>query len=217
MRAPLALLAVIAAVPSLCCAEGGSAGARAATWVVWMKPRLTIQPRAGWIYDGPPDAGFTAVHSSIGPFVGGAINFRFLPRRVYSPRTHRPAVRGVDFLVWLQHHPLLRVGRIYRVRLGNLVGKVLDGRVIAADKRARADGYCGETSSQRPCVPVTADPDIEGSISWALEPAPGEVFRIIEIETNQGALAIEISTYKDADQFKLAAMGVLSTLHQTRR
>jgi hypothetical protein len=123
----------------------------------------------------------------------------------------------VDFLVWLQHHPLLQVGRIFRVRLGSVIGRGVDGWVRAQDPRAYRDGYCGETLSAASCVPVTADPNIEGYVSWALEPAPGEAFRIIEIRTNRGALAIEIATYKrdDSEALTAAAMRLLSTLRQT--
>jgi hypothetical protein len=208
MRASLTLLVAIAVGVSFCSAAStGSASPRPKVWVVWKKPRLTLQPRRGWRYESGP-----SVTRWIGHDFGG-IYFQVLPRRVYSPRTHRPAIRSVDFLVWLQHHPLLRAGHIYRVRLGNVVARVLDGRVVAADDRAYADGYCGETMSQAPCVPLTADPNIEGYVSWALE--PGDLFRIIEIETNRGSLAIEIDPpEKAADEFKLSAMGVLSTLHQ---
>jgi len=71
--------------------------------------------------------------------------------------------------------------------------------------------------SKAPCVPVTADPNEEGYVSWALEPAAGEIFRIIEIQTNRGSLVIEIGTSKGANQFMASAMDVLSTLQQNKR
>ena len=53
-------------------------------------------------------------------------------------------------------------------------------------------------------------------VSWRLDPAPGELFRIIEIETSRGSLAIEMGATKGAFDFKRSAMGILSTLHMTR-
>jgi hypothetical protein len=50
-------------------------------------------------------------------------------------------------------------------------------------------------------------------VSWAL--APGQLFRIIEIETNRGSLAIEIHPVTEA--FKPLAIGVLSMLDHTTR
>jgi hypothetical protein len=110
MRASVALVVAIGVVASLShVAAAGSAAHGRESWVVWKNPRLTLPPLAGWGFF-PPVVGFGGVYRLGNDPPDGEIAFRVLARRVYSPRTHKPAIRRVDFLVWLQHHPLLQVG-----------------------------------------------------------------------------------------------------------
>ncbi len=175
--------------------------------VVWNHPVLTLEFLPGWkfLFEDP------RTHVLIrDEYSGDGVYFHALPRSVYDPGKNRGVVLHGDFLAWLQRHPFLRVGRIQQLRLGRFVATAIDGRVKHTDPDARDEGFCGESMSQGPCVPITVDQNAEGFVSFQL--GPGEIFRIVKVKTPSRSVVIEIATFGKAQPFIPAAMRLLRTL-----
>jgi hypothetical protein len=175
--------------------------------VVWKHPVLTLLLSPPWRFMWEDPRTHTLIrnpdYTDRLPWSKDQLIFHALPHRVYDPAKNRGVVLHGDFLLWLQRHPFLRVGRIQHLRLGKFVATAVDGKVKHATQE------CGESMSHFPCVPITVDPDPEGFVSFSLE--PGEIFRIIEARTPGRSVVMEIAT-KKPQPFQGAAMRLLRTL-----
>jgi hypothetical protein len=175
--------------------------------IVWTHPVLTLDLTTGWkfLFDDPQTHALIRNERRY-----DGVYFHALPRSVYDPRKNRGVALHSDFLAWLRQHPFLQVGRIHQLKLGKFVATAIDGRVRRADPDALDQGFCGESNSRGPCVPITVDQNAEGYVGFALD--PGEIFRIIKVKTRRRAVVVEIATSGKVHSFIPLAMRLLRTL-----
>jgi Tol biopolymer transport system component len=167
-------------------------------------PGLTILVPLGWAFSG---GGYP---SSLGPerFDGRGVSLLRPPSTVYDPGRHRGVRLHTSFLEWIVKHPHLKTTTIKNIRLADFPGQMVDGHVRSADAGAYDNGFCGETMSASPCVPLTADQSPEGYVTLAL--APRATFRFIALRLpHRRKLLIELD---GNGAFIRTAMNVLGTL-----
>jgi hypothetical protein len=174
-------------------------------------PGLTIRLPHGWTFS--PNYWSPELHthfSGLGLISQSGPSFGFLkpPAIVFDHRSHRAVRLGTTFLEWLATHPLLKTTAVKNIRVAGLPAQMVDGQVRSADFRAYNLGFCGETNSASPCVPLTADKDSEGYVTLSL--SPRETFRFITVFLPHGRkLLIQID---DTGGALRRAMNTLSTL-----
>jgi hypothetical protein len=128
-----------------------------------------------------------------GPFPAGAgrIDFYEAPDSAWDAATSRPTGFPSDLARFLARNPYVKVVRSGAVRLGRFSAQQID--VVAGNKTDRMAfdaGYCGETLSPSPCIPISADKGEEGFVSLALD--AGAQTRLIDLKTSAGRVIIEV-------------------------
>jgi Tol biopolymer transport system component len=174
-------------------------------------PGLTILVPAGWSLQA--NYWHPALHThttSLGPDAasdGRGLLFLKPPGVVFDPKKHRAVRLRTTFLAWILTHPHLKTTAIKNVRLAGFPAQMVDGRVRSADSLAFNKAFCGETMSQSPCVPLTANKDNEGYVTLAL--APHASFRFISVRLPHGRKLLILT---DGGRAAKAAMKILGTL-----
>jgi Tol biopolymer transport system component len=175
-------------------------------------PGLTIRVPVGWdiyaSYWQPALHSYSSSLSSGTADTDSSIVFVKPPRVVLDPRRHRGVRLRTTFLEWIVTHPHLKTTAIKNIRLAGFPAQMVDGRVRSADSPAYYKGFCGETMSQSPCVPLTADKGPEGFVTLSLYPR--ETFRVITARLPRGRKLLIL--IHDRRTFAKTAMKVLGTL-----
>ena len=96
-----------------------------------------------------------------------------------------------DLTAHLAKSPYVTVLDLRTVNLGGVDANQVDLLVNRGDPNARHADMCGEEFIRDvPCLPVTADPNDEGYVSWHL--TPGNFYRLIDVSAPSGRIIVSI-------------------------
>lgn len=171
-------------------------------------PRLSVFVTEPAVYEGP---WLDVTDNSMDRWFpdGGRIYFYAPRRKAWDSRLGRIVPFPQDLVDFVARNPYVRVVGTRTVQLRNVAARQLDF-VARDDPKARKEGLCGEYGIRDdPCLPITADPNVEGYVSFTLE--LGEPQRLIDIRTQSGRLILVLG---DVDLFSefAAAERLLKTL-----
>ena len=137
------------------------------------------------------------------------IEFHGPKRDAWDSRLAQVVPFPSDLTEHVAQSPYVRVIDRRAVDLGGVQAKQIDFFVNNGDANARHSDMCGEEFIRDvPCLPITADPNDEGYVSWWLD--PGTFYRLIDVWTPSGRVVISIDV-DDAGELE-ATEALLSTL-----
>ncbi len=123
------------------------------------------------------------------PDPGFRIEFSVPRRRAWDSRLAQVVPFPSDLGEHIARSPYVQVVDQRVVNLGGIDASQIDFVVREGDPNARHADMCGEEFVRdAPCLPITADPNDEGYVSWSLD--PGTAYRLIDVSAPSGRLII---------------------------
>lgn len=156
-------------------------------------PRVTVFVKEPAVFDGIwldpvdntmdrwfPDPGFRIDVASA------------LPKtRAWDSRLAQIVPFPSDLTEHLATSPYVEVFDRRTIHLGGLEAKQIEFAVEQGDPSARQNDMCGEyLLRDEPCLPISADPNDEGYVSWSL--SPGESYRLIDLSSPSGRVILYV-------------------------
>lgn len=155
-------------------------------------PRVSVLASEPAVFEGP---WLDVVDNTLDRWFrrgGGRVYFYEPRRKAWDSRTGRIVPFPDDLVDFVASNPYVRVERVGTARFGELTARQIDFVVRQGDPKARRESLCGEyTLRDDPCLPISADANEEGYVSFSLE--LHEPQRLIDLHTRSGRLILLVS------------------------